>query len=192
MLTNTSRRTCAFLPLWLLPNQFGGLAAGAFFVQFGVQGAWGVVPIYLTELSPVAFRGVFPGLAYVRVYSAWELLGAFSLTWRLVVGIENSNWATWFPPRPHKSRVWPATTSRPRTASRTMERLVPFSSEYAYASFPTAENTCADFRHSPAFPGRRRLDHRLLSHWSRATRLSLRERQGCLRGRRGPGRDRKT
>ncbi|BGP55623.1 hypothetical protein JCM8202_004884 [Rhodotorula sphaerocarpa] len=56
--------TCAFLPLWLLPNSFGGLAAGAFFVQFGVQGAWGVIPIYLTELSPVAFRGVFPGLAY--------------------------------------------------------------------------------------------------------------------------------
>lgn len=78
--------TCAFIPLWLLPNSFGGLAAGAFFVQFGVQGAWGVVPIYrssaltlcraarlytdsecsfiVTELSPVAFRGVFPGLAY--------------------------------------------------------------------------------------------------------------------------------
>ncbi|GAA5868242.1 hypothetical protein JCM3774_000615 [Rhodotorula dairenensis] len=56
--------TCAFIPLWLLPSSFGGLAAGAFFVQFGVQGAWGVIPIYLTEISPVAYRAVFPGLAY--------------------------------------------------------------------------------------------------------------------------------
>ncbi|GAA5856199.1 hypothetical protein JCM8547_000815 [Rhodosporidiobolus lusitaniae] len=56
--------TCCFIPLWLLPNSFSGLAAGAFFVQFGVQGAWGVVPIYLTEMSPVAFRAVWPGLAY--------------------------------------------------------------------------------------------------------------------------------
>ncbi|GAA5825838.1 hypothetical protein JCM3770_005239 [Rhodotorula araucariae] len=56
--------TCAFIPLWLLPNSFGGLAAGAFFVQFGVQGAWGVVPVYLAELSPVAFRAVWPGVAY--------------------------------------------------------------------------------------------------------------------------------
>lgn len=29
---------CAMLPLWLLPNHFSGLAAGAFFVQAGVQG----------------------------------------------------------------------------------------------------------------------------------------------------------
>lgn len=33
--------TGAFIPLWLVPNTFGGLAAGAFFVQVGVQGAWG-------------------------------------------------------------------------------------------------------------------------------------------------------
>ncbi|GAA5820011.1 hypothetical protein JCM11251_005447 [Rhodosporidiobolus azoricus] len=56
--------TCCFIPLWYLPTSFGGLAAGAFFVQFGVQGAWGVVPIYLSELSPVAFRAVWPGVAY--------------------------------------------------------------------------------------------------------------------------------
>ena len=30
--------TGAFIPLWILPNTFGGLAAGAFFIQFGVQG----------------------------------------------------------------------------------------------------------------------------------------------------------
>ncbi|GAA5841200.1 hypothetical protein JCM5353_002026 [Sporobolomyces roseus] len=54
----------AFIPLWYLPNSFGGLAAGAFAMQMGVQGAWGVIPIYLTEISPVAFRAVFPGLFY--------------------------------------------------------------------------------------------------------------------------------
>ncbi|GAA5882443.1 hypothetical protein JCM16303_001736 [Sporobolomyces ruberrimus] len=54
----------AFLPLWYLPNSFGPLAAGAFCMQMGVQGAWGVIPVYLSEISPVAFRAVFPGLFY--------------------------------------------------------------------------------------------------------------------------------
>lgn len=54
----------AFIPLWILPSKFGGLAAGAFWVQFGVQGAWGVVPIFLAEMSPPAFRATFPGVAY--------------------------------------------------------------------------------------------------------------------------------
>lgn len=54
----------AVVPAWILPNSYSGLAAGAFFIQFGVQGAWGVVPIYLSELSPPNFRATFPGLAY--------------------------------------------------------------------------------------------------------------------------------
>ncbi|KAF9646665.1 MFS general substrate transporter [Thelephora ganbajun] len=54
----------AFIPLWILPSTFGKLAAGAFCVQFGVQGAWGVVPILLSEISPSAFRSTFPGVAY--------------------------------------------------------------------------------------------------------------------------------
>jgi SHS family lactate transporter-like MFS transporter len=37
---------------------------GAFAIQFMVQGAWGVVPAHLTELSPAVLRGFFPGLAY--------------------------------------------------------------------------------------------------------------------------------
>ncbi|QRW04904.1 Sugar (and other) transporter [Ceratobasidium sp. AG-Ba] len=49
---------------WILPDGFGKLAAGAFCVQFGVQGAWGVVPIFLAEMSPPAFRATFPGVAY--------------------------------------------------------------------------------------------------------------------------------
>ena len=33
-------------------------------MQFFVQGAWGVVPVYLNEISPSAIRGIFPGLVY--------------------------------------------------------------------------------------------------------------------------------
>nr|GAT50182.1 MFS general substrate transporter [Mycena chlorophos] len=54
----------AFIPLWILPSSFGALAAGAFCVQFGVEGAWGVIPIHITELAPPAFRATFPGVAY--------------------------------------------------------------------------------------------------------------------------------
>lgn len=54
----------AFIPLWILPNSFSALSAGAFCIQFGVQGAWGVIPIYLAEISPPAFRATFPGVAY--------------------------------------------------------------------------------------------------------------------------------
>jgi SHS family lactate transporter-like MFS transporter len=40
------------------------LAAAAFVMQFGVQGAWGVVPAHLNELSPAQIRGTFPGFVY--------------------------------------------------------------------------------------------------------------------------------
>lgn len=56
--------TAVWIPLWILPSTFGGLSAGGFFIQSGVQGAWGVVPIYLGEISPPAFRASFGGLAY--------------------------------------------------------------------------------------------------------------------------------
>jgi MFS family permease len=54
----------AFIPLWILPNSFSGLSAGAFWLQFGVQGAWGVIPIQLAEMSPPGFRATFPGVTY--------------------------------------------------------------------------------------------------------------------------------
>jgi SHS family lactate transporter-like MFS transporter len=40
------------------------IAIGAFLLQFMVQGAWGVIPIHLNELSPTDVRGTFPGFAY--------------------------------------------------------------------------------------------------------------------------------
>ncbi|KAJ2895835.1 Carboxylic acid transporter [Coemansia aciculifera] len=53
-----------FIPLWILPSKYGSLLAGAFFMQMFVQGAWGVIPVYLCEISPDGFRATFPGLSY--------------------------------------------------------------------------------------------------------------------------------
>jgi len=52
------------IPLWTWSHTAVMLAAGGFLMQFMVQGAWGVVPVHLNELSPAPVRAVFPGLAY--------------------------------------------------------------------------------------------------------------------------------
>ena len=52
------------IPLWILTTTTALLIIGGFLIQFMVQGAWGVVPVHLNELSPPRFRGTFPGLAY--------------------------------------------------------------------------------------------------------------------------------
>jgi SHS family lactate transporter-like MFS transporter len=52
------------IPLWVLPGSPWLLAFGAFSLQCMVQGAWGIVPAHLNELSPGAVRGTLPGLAY--------------------------------------------------------------------------------------------------------------------------------
>ena len=52
------------IPLWVLGPSIAWIAAGAFLMQFMVQGAWGVIPSHLNELSPGALRGFFPGFAY--------------------------------------------------------------------------------------------------------------------------------
>ena len=52
------------IPLYALSHSLYVLAGGAFLMQFMVQGAWGVVPAYLSELSPGPVRATFPGLAY--------------------------------------------------------------------------------------------------------------------------------
>jgi SHS family lactate transporter-like MFS transporter len=52
------------IPLWAFAPNLPVILAGAFLMQFLVQGAWGVIPVHLNELSPDAARGFFPGLAY--------------------------------------------------------------------------------------------------------------------------------
>jgi MFS transporter, SHS family, lactate transporter len=54
----------AIIPLWAYaPNQ-ALLITGAFLMQFMVEGAWGVIPAHLAELSPDSVRGFLPGFAY--------------------------------------------------------------------------------------------------------------------------------
>ena len=52
------------IPLWAFGNTLTALALGAFVMQVGVQGAWGIIPAHLNELSPASVRGLIPGLAY--------------------------------------------------------------------------------------------------------------------------------
>jgi SHS family lactate transporter-like MFS transporter len=52
------------LPLWAFSHTVAMLAAGAFAMQVMVQGAWGIIPVHLNELSPPDARGAFPGFAY--------------------------------------------------------------------------------------------------------------------------------
>ncbi|HEY3131365.1 MAG TPA: MFS transporter [Acidobacteriota bacterium] len=52
------------IPLWAYSPSTFLLVVGAFILQFMVQGAWGVVPAHITELSPDSVRGFLPGFAY--------------------------------------------------------------------------------------------------------------------------------
>ena len=79
----------------ILPWAFGTslvvLAAGAFLMQAGVQGAWGIIPAHLNELSPDAVRGLMPGFAYQLgiLFAAWVnkieylLSGKLGYAWAL-------------------------------------------------------------------------------------------------------------
>jgi SHS family lactate transporter-like MFS transporter len=61
---------------WAYSPTLGLLAAGAFFINFFVQGCWSIIPVHLNELSPAAARGTFPG----TVYQLGNLFAASNLT----------------------------------------------------------------------------------------------------------------
>jgi SHS family lactate transporter-like MFS transporter len=63
--------------LWAYSETAAMLAVGAFVMQFFVQGAWGVIPAHLNELSPPDARGTFPGTVYQ--------LGNFIASYNLVL-----------------------------------------------------------------------------------------------------------
>jgi SHS family lactate transporter-like MFS transporter len=64
------------IPLWAFSSGMIWLTLGAFLMQIMVQGAWGVVPVYLNELSPAGVRGTLPGF----VYQLGNLLAAVNAT----------------------------------------------------------------------------------------------------------------
>lgn len=71
---------CAVLALPIVPifaysTTAGMLTLGSFLMQVMVQGAWGVIPAHLTELSPDEIRGFYPGVTY----QLGNCLAAFNL-----------------------------------------------------------------------------------------------------------------
>ena len=50
------------MPIWAFGGTLMVLALAAFVMQMGVQGAWGIIPVHLNELSPDAVRGLLAGL----------------------------------------------------------------------------------------------------------------------------------
>ena len=87
------------LKLWAFSTSTVMLGLGAFLMQICVQGAWGVVPVYLNELSPAAIRGTFPGLVYqlgnflasananIQVWLAGQFDGDYGMALAIVIGI---------------------------------------------------------------------------------------------------------
>jgi MFS transporter, SHS family, lactate transporter len=65
------------IPLWLYSQTAVMLAVGGFLMQFMVQGAWGIVPAHLNELSPPSVRAILPGFAYQLGNLAMARLGPF-------------------------------------------------------------------------------------------------------------------
>jgi SHS family lactate transporter-like MFS transporter len=52
------------MPAWAFGGTLIVLALAAFVMQMGVQGAWGIIPVHLNELSPNSVRGLLPGFTY--------------------------------------------------------------------------------------------------------------------------------
>jgi MFS transporter, SHS family, lactate transporter len=76
------------VPLWTYGGSFLLLGLGAFLIQVMVQGAWGVVPTHLNELSPDAVRGTLPGFAYqmgnlIAAGTAWAQVRLAGMGWGL-------------------------------------------------------------------------------------------------------------
>jgi MFS transporter, SHS family, lactate transporter len=77
----------AVLPLWAFATSAVWLAVGAFLMQVMVQGAWGVVPVHLNELSPDDARGTFPGF----VYQLGNLIASVNATLQASIAVSHGN-----------------------------------------------------------------------------------------------------
>jgi SHS family lactate transporter-like MFS transporter len=75
------------LPFWAFGSTPLVLATGAFVMQIAVQGAWGVIPVHLNELSPPEIRATFPGF----VYQLGNLLAAVNLNLQVAIAETHGN-----------------------------------------------------------------------------------------------------
>jgi len=75
------------LPLWAFSTSAVWLAVGAFLMQVMVQGAWGVIPVHLNELSPDEARGTFPGFTY----QVGNLIASINATLQAGIAIHYGN-----------------------------------------------------------------------------------------------------
>jgi MFS transporter, SHS family, lactate transporter len=75
------------LPFWAFASTPLILGAGAFLMQIAVQGAWGVIPAHLNELSPPEIRATFPGV----VYQLGNLLAAINLNLQVMIAEAHGN-----------------------------------------------------------------------------------------------------
>ena len=75
------------LPLWAFSTTAVWLATGAFLMQVTVQGAWGVIPVHLNELSPDDARGTFPGF----VYQLGNLIASVNATLQAGIAVHYGN-----------------------------------------------------------------------------------------------------
>jgi MFS transporter, SHS family, lactate transporter len=73
--------------LWAFSTTAVMLAIGAFLMQISVQGAWGVIPVHLNEISPDEIRATFPGL----VYQLGNLLAAVNAPLQSSFAISHGN-----------------------------------------------------------------------------------------------------
>lgn len=79
--------TLPALPFWAFGSTPLVLGLGAFLIQLAVQGAWGVVPVHLNELSPPEIRATFPGF----VYQLGNLLAAVNLNLQVAIAESHRN-----------------------------------------------------------------------------------------------------
>ncbi|MBN3787708.1 MFS transporter [Burkholderia sp. Ac-20353] len=75
------------LPLWAFSSGPLALAAGAFLMQISVQGAWGIIPVHLNEISPAEIRATFPGF----VYQLGNLLASGNATMQASFAVSRGN-----------------------------------------------------------------------------------------------------
>jgi len=75
------------IPLWAFSSGTWTIGLGAFLMQFMVQGAWGVIPTYLTELVPANTRAVLPGF----VYQLGNLLASVNATLQAYIAENNGH-----------------------------------------------------------------------------------------------------